>query len=113
MKHSSIRLLPFNFLFFTVLMVFLIPFDSLAQSAAGAQSIVKKFIDVINILFPAALVFGLIYTVIGYIADSPNKHQRLLYLIIGVAVWYGFSMIIGDIQSSFGGSGKIDSNIAR
>ena len=67
----------------------------------------------VNVLFPAALVFGLIYVVFGYISDEPNKHQRLIYLILAVAIWYGFSMIIGDIQSAFGGSGKIDSNIVK
>ena len=112
MKKQS-NILPITTAIFCMVLLSMLPLETYAQSAAGAQSIVKKFIDVINILFPAALVFGLIYAVFGYIADAPNKHQRLVYLIIGVAIWYGFSMIIGDIQSSFGGSGKIDSNIVR
>lgn len=110
---KKFNLLPISTLIFTFAILSLLPLETFAQSAAGAQSIVKKFIDVINILFPAALVFGLIYAVFGYIADAPNKHQRLIYLIVGVAIWYGFSMIIGDIQSSFGGNGKIDPNIVR
>jgi hypothetical protein len=110
---KQFNLLPVSTVIIVSMLLSFLPLETFAQSAAGAQSIVKKFIDVINILFPAALVFGLIYAVFGYIADAPNKHQRLVYLIIAVGVWYGFSMIIGDIQSSFGGSGKIDSNIVR
>ena len=110
---KQVNLLPISTLIIAFALLSILPLETFAQSAAGAQSIVKKFIDVINILFPAALVFGLIYAVLGYIADAPNKHQRLIYLIVGVAIWYGFSMIIGDIQSSFGGSGKIDPNIVR
>lgn len=107
------RAIPFLYACCGICLLNLVPLDVLAQSVAGAQSIVKKFIDVINILFPAALVFGLIYVVFGYIGDAPNKHQRLIYLILAVIVWYGFSMIIGDIQNSFGGSGKSDSNIVK
>ncbi len=111
--NKQFNLVPLSVAILGITFLSILPLETFAQSAAGAQSIVKKFIDVINILFPAALVFGLIYAVFGYIADAPNKHQRLIYLIIGVAIWYGFSMIIGDIQSSFGGSGRIDSNIAK
>jgi hypothetical protein len=111
MKKKQRILLPLALLGVAVLTA--MPLETFAQSAAGAQSIVKKFIDVVNVLFPAALVFGLIYVVFGYIGDAPNKHQRLIYLIIAVAVWYGFSMIIGDIQGAFGGSGKIDPSIVR
>ena len=110
---KQINLLPISTVIVAAMLLSFLPLETFAQSAAGAQSIVKKFIDVINILFPAALVFGLIYAVFGYVADAPNKHQRLVYLIIAVAVWYGFSMIIGDIQSAFGGNGKIDPNIVR
>ena len=113
MKKQTKQITRIGTVFLCVALLSILPFDTFAQSAAGAQSLVKKFIDVINILFPAALVGGLIFVVFGYIGDAPNKHQRLIYLIIGTCVWYGFSMIIGDIQSSFGGSGKIDSNIVR
>ena len=113
MNKSSFNLQQLSTVLLGVALLSVLPFDTFAQSAAGAQSLVKKFIDVINILFPAALVGGLSFVVFGYIGDAPNKHQRLIYLIIGTCVWYGFSMIIGDIQSSFGGSGKIDSNIVK
>jgi predicted tellurium resistance membrane protein TerC len=49
----------------------------------------------------------------GYIADAPNKHQRIIYLIIAIIIWYGFSMLIGDIQGSLGGNGKLDSGIVK
>jgi len=58
---KQFNFLPVSTVIVAAMILSFLPLETFAQSAAGAQSIVKKFIDVINILFPAALVFGLIY----------------------------------------------------
>jgi type IV secretory pathway VirB2 component (pilin) len=111
-QHRNARFQPLAMTILVIVLMISLP--TYAQSvSAGATSIVTKIINVINIIFPATLIFGVIYAVMGYIADAPNKHQRIIYLIIAIIIWYGFSMLIGDIQGSLGGNGKLDSGIVK
>lgn len=57
-----------------------------------------------NIIFGILMVFGVVKVVSSFISNSPNGPRNLIYLVIGAVIWFGFNLIVNDVQSSSNGS---------
>ena len=84
----------------------LLPDELMAQAVvSGLKALSKTIESIVNVVFTIGITIGLIAVIIGFIADNPHKIQRLIYLIIAVLLWFGFTFVIEQIQTDVGGSG--------
>lgn len=91
-----------------ILIVCLLPTLLSAQSGVeGTLTTIKDWVvAIVNIVFVIAIVVGIIRTIIAFISGNSNAVRYLVYLIIAVLVWFGFSVLIDDF-SGLGGIGNI------
>lgn len=83
-----------------------------AQSQGGGGGQVSQalrgyyttFVTIGNLLFGIFMLFGVVKVVGSFISDSQFSMKNLLYLIIGAAIWFGFNLIVNDVQSTSGSS---------
>lgn len=88
-----------------------LPNEVMAQGVVGGLKNISKTVQlVVNVVFTIAIVLGLISVIIGFISDSPNKIMRLVYLIVAVLLWFGFTFVFEQIKTDVGGQGGFNSN---
>lgn len=79
-----------------------------AQGAgAVSQALMGYYQTVVtigNVVFGILMVVGVIKVVSSFISNSPNSVRNLLYLVIGAIIWFGFNLIVTDVQTTSGGS---------
>lgn len=57
-----------------------------------------------NVIFGILMVIGVVKVVSAFISNSPNSVRNLLYLVVGAIIWFGFNLIVNDVQTTSGGS---------
>ncbi|WP_240699495.1 hypothetical protein [Spirosoma sordidisoli] len=57
-----------------------------------------------NIIFGILMVVGVVKVVSAFISNSPNSVRNLLYLVVGAIIWFGFNLIVNDVQATSGAS---------
>lgn len=81
----------------------------LAQGAAGSVSqaltgYYQTIVTIGNVIFGILMVVGVVKVVSSFISNSPNSVRNLLYLVVGAVIWFGFNLIVSDVQTTSGGS---------
>lgn len=98
------------YLILTIIFSFL-PESLMAQGVVGGLKNISKTVQlVVNVVFTIAIVIGLISVIIGFIGDNPNKIMRLVYLIVAVLLWFGFTFVFEQIKTDVGGNGGFNGN---
>lgn len=89
----------------------LMPNALMAQGVVGGLKNISKTVQlVVNVVFTIAIVIGLISVIIGFISDNPNKIMRLVYLIVAVLLWFGFTFVFEQVKTDVGGQGGFNGN---
>jgi hypothetical protein len=87
------------------------PHALMAQGVVGGLKNISKTVQlVVNVVFTIAIVIGLISVIIGFISDNPNKIMRLVYLIVAVLLWFGFTFVFEQVKTDVGGQGGFNGN---
>ena len=81
----------------------------LAQGTGGSVSQAltgnyKTIVTIGNVIFGILMVVGVVKVVSSFISNSPNSVRNLLYLVVGAVIWFGFNLIVTDVQTASGGS---------
>jgi hypothetical protein len=94
-----------------IVILLIIPEDLMAQGVVGGLKNISRTVQlVVNVVFTIAIVIGLISVIIGFISDNPNKIMRLVYLIVAVLLWFGFTFVFEQVKTDVGGQGGFDGN---
>ena len=104
LKNQHLQI--FALYFILSILLFLLPTDLMAQSVVnGLKNISKTVQSIVNVVFTIGISIGLIAVIISFISDNQHKVQRLIYLIIAVLLWFGFTFVFEQIQTDVGGTG--------
>ncbi|GAB3170607.1 hypothetical protein [Telluribacter humicola] len=81
----------------------------LAQGTGGSVSqaltgYYQTIVTIGNLIFGILMVVGVVKVVASFISNSPNSVRNLLYLVVGAIIWFGFNLIVTDVQTTSGGS---------
>lgn len=85
----------------------LLPETIFAQQGVTAALVkIKQTLYLVgNAVFGILLIIGIIKVVSGFISNSPNAIWNLLYLVLGVALWFFFNFMVEDLAGLIGGDG--------
>jgi hypothetical protein len=76
------------------------------QGVTAALTKIKQTLYLVgNAVFGILLIIGIIKVVSGFISNSPNAIWNLLYLVLGVALWFFFNFMVEDLAGLIGGDG--------
>jgi hypothetical protein len=76
------------------------------QGVAAALDKIKQTLYLVgNGVFGILLIIGIIKVVSAFISNSQNAVRNLIYLIIGVALWFFFNFMVEDLAGLIGGDG--------
>ncbi len=106
-KAMSVRSGKFVMSTLLILTFLLLSQDVTAQQGV-AQALVKiknTLYLVGNAIFGILLIIGIVKVVSGFITNSQSAVRNLIYLIIGVAIWFFFNYMIEDLAGLIGGDG--------
>jgi hypothetical protein len=106
-KAMSVRSGKFVMSTLLLLTFLLISQDVIAQQGV-TQALVKiknTLYLVGNAIFGILLIIGIVKVVSGFITNSQSAVRNLIYLIIGVAIWFFFNYMIEDLAGLIGGDG--------
>ena len=106
-KAMSVRSGKFVMSALLFLTILLISHDVAAQQGV-TQALVKiknTLYLVGNAIFGILLIIGIVKVVSGFITNSQSAVRNLIYLIIGVAIWFFFNYMIEDLAGLIGGDG--------
>ncbi|PWK17205.1 hypothetical protein LV89_04491 [Arcicella aurantiaca] len=94
----------------SALLLFIILLTS--HDVAAQQGVTQALIKIKNTLylvgnaiFGILLIIGIVKVVSGFITNSQSAVRNLIYLIIGVAIWFFFNYMIEDLAGLIGGDG--------
>lgn len=106
-KAMSVRSGKFVMSTLLFLTILLISHDVAAQQGV-TQALVKiknTLYLVGNAIFGILLIIGIVKVVSGFMTNSQSAVRNLIYLIIGVAIWFFFNYMIEDLAGLIGGDG--------
>ena len=103
-KEQIYRITILSFLIGSML---LLPETIFAQQGVTAALVkIKQTLYLVgNAVFGILLIIGIIKVVSGFISNSPNAIWNLLYLVLGVALWFFFNFMVEDLAGLIGGDG--------
>lgn len=97
--------------FTTMAMLCCLSLNLYAQPGGGGGSVsqaLTSYYNIIvtigNVIFGILMVVGVVKVVSSFISNSPNSVRNLLYLVVGAIIWFGFNLIVNDVQTTSGGS---------
>ncbi len=104
MSVRSGKIVMSSLLFLTILLI--------SHDVAAQQGVTQALIKIKNTLylvgnaiFGILLIIGIVKVVSGFMTNSQSAVRNLIYLIIGVAIWFFFNYMIEDLAGLIGGDG--------
>lgn len=97
-------------IFTTTALLCLVSMNLLAQPGSSGEvsqaltGYYNTIVTIGNVIFGILMVFGIVKTVAAFITTSGAGPRNLIFLVIGAIIWFGFNLIIGDVQTTSGGS---------
>lgn len=97
-------------LFTATALLCLVSLNLLAQPGSSGQvsqaltGYYNTIVTIGNVIFGILMVVGVVKVVSAFISNSPNSVRNLLYLVVGAIIWFGFNLIVNDVQTTSGGS---------
>ena len=77
---------------------------SSGQVSQALTGYYNTIVTIGNVIFGILMVIGVVKVVSAFISNSPNSVRNLLYLVVGAIIWFGFNLIVNDVQTTSGGS---------
>lgn len=97
---------------FVMSTLLILTFLLLSQDVTAQQGVAQALVKIKNTLylvgnaiFGILLIIGIVKVVSGFITNSQSAVRNLIYLIIGVAIWFFFNYMIEDLAGLIGGDG--------
>lgn len=97
-------------LFTTMAVLCLVSSDLFAQpggNGAVSQALTGYYNTIVtigNVIFSILMVFGVVKTVSAFLTNSGAGPRNLMFLVLAAIIWFGFNMIVTDVQSASGSS---------
>ncbi|ADB42863.1 hypothetical protein [Spirosoma linguale] len=97
-------------IFTTTALLCLVSMNLLAQPGSSGEvsqaltGYYNTIVTIGNVIFGILMVIGVVKVVSAFISNSPNSVRNLLYLVVGAIIWFGFNLIVNDVQTTSGGS---------
>lgn len=97
-------------LFTTMAVLCLVSLNLVAQPGGNGQvsqtltGYYNTIVTIGNVIFSILMVFGVIKTVSAFLTNSGAGPRNLIFLVLAAIIWFGFNMIVTDVQSASGGS---------
>lgn len=91
-------------------MLCLASLDLFAQPGASGQvsqtltGYYNTIVTIGNVIFSILMVFGVVKTVSAFLTNSGAGPRNLVFLVVAAVIWFGFNLIVNDVQSASGGS---------
>ena len=106
-KQRKEQIYRITILSFLIGSMILLPETIFAQQGVTAALVkIKQTLYLVgNAVFGILLIIGIIKVVSGFISNSPNAIWNLLYLVLGVALWFFFNFMVEDLAGLIGGDG--------
>jgi hypothetical protein len=106
-KQRKEQIYRITILSFLIGGMILLPETIFAQQGVTAALVkIKQTLYLVgNAVFGILLIIGIIKVVSGFISNSPNAIWNLLYLVLGVALWFFFNFMVEDLAGLIGGDG--------
>ncbi len=82
--------------------------DLFAQGGGQVSQTLTGYYNTIviigNVIFSILMVFGVIKTVSAFLTNSGGGPRNLIFLVLAAVIWFGFNLIVNDVQSASSGS---------
>jgi hypothetical protein len=94
-------------LFTAVALLCLASGDLFAQGGQVSQTLTGYYNTIViigNVVFSILMVFGVIKTVSAFLTNSGGGPRNLIFLVLAAVIWFGFNLIVNDVQSASSGS---------
>lgn len=94
----------------TIAMLCLVSLDLFAQPGSSGQvsqtltGYYNTIVTIGNVIFSILMVFGVVKTVSAFLTNSGAGPRNLIFLVLAAVIWFGFNLIVNDVQSASGNS---------
>jgi len=97
-------------LFTAMAVLCLVSLDLFAQPGGSGQvsqtltGYYNTIVTIGNVIFSILMVFGVVKTVSAFLTNSGGGPRNLIFLVMAAIIWFGFNLIVSDVQTASGGS---------
>lgn len=99
-----------SLIYTTTALLCLISLNLFAQPGGAGQvtqtltGYYNTIVTIGNVIFSILMVFGVIKTVSSFLTNSGAGPRNLIFLVLAAVIWFGFNLIVSDVQTASSGS---------